>query len=256
MESIELDLGSATVYGRTWRPVGSRPTDPPEIVMAHDGLGSVEQWRTIPSKLAERTNKTVFAYDRPGHGKSTPVPSGPWPTLWLHHEANRLGKVLELLGQPAPILVSHSDGASLSLLHTADNRAVRAVVSFSAHSWVEPVCAEKITTMRGQHQTISQGLDAFHTDGAALFEAWSGVWVSDEFARWDIRPRLHTISCPTLIAQGDADEYASADHVASTAAAIGNNAQAALLPGLRHLLHHQAPDTVVDVAASFIENLS
>jgi len=255
VEPTHLEFGSFFVFGKTWRPANSRTKNAPEIVLAHDGLGSVEQWRTIPAKLAERTNKTVFAYDRPGHGKSTPIPTGSWPTRWLHDEADRLGQILTRLGQSRPILVGHSDGASLSLLHAAQNRSVRGVVSFSAHSWVEPVCVEKIMAMRTQSQTISSGLDTFHANGSALFEAWSGVWVSDEFAQWDIRPLLNRIACPALIAQGSADEYASPEHVDLTAAAIGQDAQTLLLPGLRHLLHHQAPDTLVDVAGAFIEKL-
>ena len=51
---------------------------PPSVVLLHDGLGSIAQWRDVPARLAARTGLTVLAYDRAGHGSSTPVPTGPW----------------------------------------------------------------------------------------------------------------------------------------------------------------------------------
>ena len=49
-----------------------------EIVLLHDGLGSIGQWRHVPEALARSTGRTVLAFDRPGHGQSRPVPIGPW----------------------------------------------------------------------------------------------------------------------------------------------------------------------------------
>ena len=63
---------------------------PPSVVMLHDGLGSIAEWRDVPARLAARTGQTVLAYDRAGHGSSTPVPTGPWPADWLHREARVL----------------------------------------------------------------------------------------------------------------------------------------------------------------------
>ena len=84
-----------------------------------------------------------------------------------------------------------------------------------------------------------------------MFEAWSGVWVSDSFAPWDIRPRLATIDVPTLVTQGVNDEYATESQATDTAAAIGANATCRLLDGVGHLLHHQDPGLVVDVICGF-----
>ena len=95
------------------------------------------------------------------------------------------------------------------------------------------------------------GLRAHHADPVAVFEAWSGVWTSDEFGRWDVRPQLAAVDVPVVVAQGDADEYATDAQAIETAASIGDNASCVLLPGLGHLLHHQAPDLVADLVADF-----
>ncbi len=230
---------------------------PAEIVLLHDGLGSIDQWRDIPAALAKRTGRPVLAYDRPGHGRSTPVPDGPWPADWLHREAERLARFLDAVDVADPVLVGHSDGGSIALLHAvtvgrqAEQRGLRGVVTLAAHSWVEQRCYDAIVGMRERRERFVTGLAPNHQAPDKIFEAWSGVWVSDEFRPWDIRPRLGAIDCPTLVAQGTLDEYATEAHATETAAAIGANATCRLLDGVGHLLHHQDPDLIVDVVAEF-----
>ena len=40
------------------------------IVMLHEGLGSVAQWKDFPLRLAEETGHDVFLFSRYGHGHS------------------------------------------------------------------------------------------------------------------------------------------------------------------------------------------
>lgn len=234
---------------------------PVEIIMLHDGLGSIDQWRQIPAAVAARTGRAVLAYERPGHGSSTPVPTGPWPADWLHHEADRLQRLLAVietndeLEVRTPLVVGHSDGGSIGLLYAAaarpGNQPIRGLVTLAAHSWVEQSCYDAIVDMRNNTVPIVAGLARNHQHPEAIFEAWSGVWVSEDFRPWDIRPMLGTVSCPTLIAQGYGDEYASDAHALDTAAAIGANAECLLLDDVGHLLHHQDPELVVDVICTF-----
>ena len=102
--------------------------------MLHDGLGSIAQWRDVPGRIADRLGVGVMAYDRPGHGASTPVPSGPWPADWLSHEADRLASLLRELEVQQPLLVGHSDGGSISLIHAATGGDVAGVVALAPHS--------------------------------------------------------------------------------------------------------------------------
>ncbi|MDH4279681.1 MAG: alpha/beta hydrolase [Acidimicrobiia bacterium] len=242
-----IDMIEASVEYEVWG------AGAPRIVMLHDGLGSIAQWRDTPAELADRTGVAVMAYNRPGHGGSTPVPTGPWPTLWLHDQARLLARLLEELDIPDPFLVGHSDGGSIALLHASSGGACRGVVALAPHSFVEPVCVSAISAMRADPSRIIRSLGAHHADPAAVFEAWSGVWVSDEFGRWDIRDRLAEISCPTLVVQGDADDYATDHQLRSTVDAIGEPASGQLLPGVGHLIHHQRVDLVVDlVAVAFV----
>ena len=251
--TVELD-GTALTVAR-W---GEAPA---EIVLLHDGLGSIGQWRSIPARIAAETGRTVLAYDRPGHGRSTPVPTGAWPADWLHVEADRFGRLLDALGPAVaerPLVVGHSDGGSIALLRAAaqPERPWRGLITLAAHTWVEQRCVDGIVEMVDQRDLIVAGLVRYHQHPAAVFDAWSGVWLSDDFRPWDVRGDLHPIACPTLVAQGRLDEYATEAHATDTAAAIGANAEARLLDGVGHLLHHQDPDLVVSVVAETWQRLN
>ena len=221
------------------------------MILLHDGLGSIAQWRDVPEALAAATGRTVLAYDRAGHGTSTPLPDGPWPADWLHHEALVLAELIDAVGAERPALVGHSDGGSIAAIHAIDS-PTGPLVLLAAHSWVERTTFDAIAAMRAAPERIVRGLARAHAAPEALFEAWSGVWTSEEFGRWDIRDRLGAIDVPVLVAQGEADEYASPDHAIATAGAIGSNATYRLLPGVGHLLHHQAPTTVVRLVADHL----
>lgn len=240
-----VDLDDAALTVARW---GAGPA---EIVLLHDGLGSIGQWRTIPGRIAEETGRTVVAYDRPGHGRSTPVPTGAWPADWLHIEAERFGRLLPRLEVERPMLVGHSDGGSIALLHAATTGGsdLTGLVTLAAHTWVERRCFEGIVDMVAQRQVIVDGLARYHQHPGAVFDAWSGVWLCDEFQPWDIRGDLSPIRCPAVVAQGRLDEYATDGHAIDTAAAIGANARPLLLDGVGHLLHHQDPELVVRVAS-------
>lgn len=246
METVAV--GAARLRTVTWTGVAENA---PPIVMLHDGLGSIGQWRDVPAQLCEETGATVVAYERAGHGGSTPAPVGPWPADWLHREAVVLGELLDVLGLDDPLLVGHSDGGSIAFIHAATGGRCLALAALASHTWVEPICTDSIRAMRADSRRWIDRLARSHDAPAAVFEAWSGVWVGDEFATWDIRPLIADVECPVLVAQGTADEYATDAQLTETVEAIGANATLRRIEGVGHILHHQAPTTVVDLIATF-----
>ncbi len=117
----------------------------PALVLLHEGLGSVDLWKDIPEALARATGHAVIAYSRRGHGWSDPLP-GSHAVSFMHHEARVvLPQLLSALGLEAPILVGHSDGGSIALIHAAMPGArVHAVVTLAPHVFVEPVSIQSI----------------------------------------------------------------------------------------------------------------
>lgn len=245
------ELGPLELRTATW---GSGPAD---IVLLHDGLGSITQWRSVPERVAADAQCTVVAYERAGHGMSVPVPSAAWPADWLHREARVLQALSADLAVQRPVWVGHSDGGSTALIAAcAPSAATRGVLALAPHSWVEDICFSAIEEMRTNSAAIVQGLARHHPHAHEVFEAWSGVWVSDAFRGWDIRPQLGAIEVPTLIAQGALDDYASEDHPRLTAEAIGSNASSTIVPDLGHIMHHDDPEAVAGLIVDFVSGVT
>lgn len=244
-----VNVGGGRLQTATWG------TGPVAIVMLHDGLGSIGQWRDTPAEIAAATGTAVLAYERAGYGTSEPPATEPWPADWLHREAVVLGQLLEALKIEEPLVIGHSDGGTIALLHAAGSGSCSGVVALAAHSWVEPVCTEAITKMRQHSERYVLGLSVHHAAPAELFEAWSTVWTSNEFAGWDIRPMLHSVDVPALIAQGDNDQYATDAQLFKTAEAIGPNASVEQLAGVGHIIHHEQPAVVTAIVAEFYDHI-
>ena len=241
-----IELGDCRLHTRMWG-------DPPaSVVMLHDGLGSISQFRDLPERLNSASGDTILAYDRAGHGRSLPTPNAGWPADWLHTEADVLAALLAETGVARPMLVGHSDGASIALIHAANaGESVAGLVALAPHSFVEARCVDAIAALRDQPGELLEALAEHHTDPVSLFDAWSGAWVSDGFRDWSITHRLGEITAPTLVLQGSQDEYASDEMLWLTVSAIGPGAEGRLLDGFGHLLHHEAPELVADLIAGF-----
>ena len=65
-----LQLGPLRLeYRQIPAPDPSRPT----LVLLHEGLGSAEQWKDFPLRLAQVSGCGVVTYSRQGYGQSSPV---------------------------------------------------------------------------------------------------------------------------------------------------------------------------------------
>lgn len=231
----------------------------PEIVLLHDGLGSISQWRKLPDEIAAQTGTTVLAYDRPGHGASTPVPAGAWPTDWMSEQAGVLALLLEALSIKRPVLMGHSDGGSIALIHAANKPdQVLSVVALAAHTFVETRCTDAIAALHQDSHALIAALDRHHDDAPAVFEAWSGGWLQPGFQDWDIRLLLAEVQCPVLLVQGSEDEYATEAMYHQTLDALASSTllEGQLLPGLRHGLPRENPDLVLKLVADFLAKVT
>ncbi|OYZ83660.1 MAG: alpha/beta hydrolase [Polaromonas sp. 24-62-144] len=112
------------------------------IVFLHEGLGSVSLWtqRGIdwPQQVCEATGRAGVVYSRRGYGQSDPTP-GNLPADYMHREAwEVLPALLQALHIDKPVLLGHSDGATIALLY-ASERPVSACIALAPHVLVEDV---------------------------------------------------------------------------------------------------------------------
>jgi pimeloyl-ACP methyl ester carboxylesterase len=188
----------------------------PEVLLLHEGLGSVSMWRDFPQRLAEATGSRIVAYSRHGFGRSAPRTRA-WTPRFVHEEALEVIPALrDRLGIDRPLLLGHSTGASMALAHAGANRwPVAAVVAMAPLTDVQQSNVQSITRARTIYETTDwrEKLARHHDDVDAVFYGWNDTWLRPDFRSWNLREDLRGIRAPILAILGRDDEYATPDQV-------------------------------------------
>jgi pimeloyl-ACP methyl ester carboxylesterase len=235
--------------------VGPRPA----LVFLHEGLGSIGLWRSFPQDVREACgDRELLVYSRRGYGHSAAA-SLPRPVSYMHDEADDvLPAVLERFGIEVPVLVGHSDGASIALLYAGTGRSVRALVLLAPHVFVED---RSITGIEAARRSFLEGdlatrLARHHDDPDATFGGWNDVWLSPAFRSWNIENRLPAITCPVLLVQGDADPYGSVAQLDAIERGVAGPCRRIVLRGVGHAPHAEAPADTLAVVTEFVREVS
>jgi pimeloyl-ACP methyl ester carboxylesterase/predicted GNAT family acetyltransferase len=230
------------------------PGDPdkPPFVLLHEGLGSVGLWRGFPDRLAAATGRRTVAFSRFGHGQSDPPPERRTPTF-MHEEAgNVLPEVLEALNLDDPVLVGHSDGASIALIYAADH-PVHAVVAIAPHVFVEDICLTEIRHAREAYEArgLRERIARHHRDPDAAFFGWNDVWLHPDFPDWDITDILGRIECPLLLIQGEHDQYGTMAQLDAIEQRVRGPVRRVHLD-CQHSPPTELPEETIDAIAQFV----
>ena len=228
------------------------------IILLHEGLGSITQWKDFPEKLARATGRDILIYDRQGYGRSPALTEARRPDYLNRYAMIELRQVIEALQIEDPILFGHSDGGSIALIYAA-HYPVKAVISAAAHVFVDDLCIQGIKTAVETWKTtdLKEKLARHHGDKTKqIFLAWADTWLTKEFRHWTIEALLPEITAPTLALQGEEDEYGLASQVHAIADGVSGPAERLLIPGCRHIPHLQAPEAVLQAAKGFLARLS
>jgi pimeloyl-ACP methyl ester carboxylesterase len=176
----------------------------------------------------------------------------------MHDEAlGVLPVLLERLGMSAPILVGHSDGASIALIYAAAGHPTPGLVLIAPHVIVETRTVAAIEAARQSYRAgdLRARLARHHRAPDPLFDDWSGVWLSPEFRSWNLVEELRRVRVPMLVVQGADDEYGTLAQVDTIAAEAGAPVETLVLEGVGHAPHLSQPAVVAGRAASFIRAL-
>jgi pimeloyl-ACP methyl ester carboxylesterase len=221
------------------------------VVLLHEGLGSAQLWRDFPRELAAATGARVVAFSRFGHGASDPPPR-PRTPRFMHEEALQvLPRVLDAVGAQEPVLLGHSDGASIALLHAAEH-PVRAVIAMAPHVFVEPMSLAEIRAVREVylHGGLRERMARHHRDPDAAFYGWNDVWLDPAFPEWSIEDELARIDCPVLLIQGEDDQYGTMAQLDAIERAVHGPVERVHL-ACRHAPHLEAPAETLAAAARY-----
>jgi pimeloyl-ACP methyl ester carboxylesterase len=252
--TIEVD-GRAADLEYAW--VGPARAAGPTIVFLHEGLGSVSMWRAFPARLCDATGHRGLVYSRPGYGRSTPRPRDErWGLDFMHRQAEQvLPALLEALGVRAPyVLLGHSDGGSIALIHAAAfPQRVAAAIVMAPHILVEEFGLASIRAARDAYERtdLRARLARHHADVDSAFRGWNDIWLDPSFPHWTIEDLLPRIACPVLAIQGQDDEYGTLAQIDGIARRVAG-ARRLVLEACGHSPHRDRPDAVVEAVGEFL----
>jgi pimeloyl-ACP methyl ester carboxylesterase len=251
-----IEYISFTLGAQSTKAARNRPT----LVFLHEGLGCCEQWRDFPAVVAAGTGHDAFVYSRPGYGSSDRV-SPMVSTRYMHDEAlQTLPQVLRAARVNEHILIGHSDGASIAIIYAggSDAPGLHGLVLIAPHVFVEPftltsISAARETFEKGDLKARIQRWHGENTDFA--FYRWSGSWLDPEFRHWNIEEYLPRVKVPTLVIQGEQDEYATKAQVEAVERKVGGPVRAVLLANCGHHPQRDQPQATVDEITAFVKSL-
>ncbi|MEF2977627.1 alpha/beta fold hydrolase [Subtercola sp. YIM 133946] len=219
-------------------------------MLLHGGFCTLEPLRPLAEVLA--AHFTVYAYERPGHGR-TPDVEGAYS---YEGGAAELLAFLDARGLDSAHVVGFSDGAVIALMLAIGHpERVRSLVAISANfapsgftgTFDEVAPADLVTAFEPTRQLYG----ALSPDGpghadvvlAKLAELWAtGPQIAPE--------TLGSVSAPSLIVSGEFDTI-HPEHSRLIAGSIAHS-RLYIVPGATHDLVEQHRDQVIALVSDFV----
>lgn len=245
----------------------------PAILLLHGTGASTHSFRRLMPILAERFD--VIAPDLPGHGFTDPLP---WRRLSLPGMADAVAALTAKLGVRPVAIVGHSAGAAVAIRMALDGQATPAAIvslngallpiwtGFTAPLFAslakllainpfapllfarrarDPEVVDRL--LRGTGSTIApEDARLYRLLAAAPSHVAGAIGM---MAGWDLRSferDLARLKTPLVLVAGSADGMVPASN-AYDAQRRAPHARVVRLPGLGHLAHEEAPETIAGI---------
>lgn len=252
-----ISVPQGRLFTRCWQPDLIGQSSP--IILFHDSLGSVQQWRDFPAALAEKTQRAVLAYDRLGFGQSDANPAALQADFVQAEAQQALPYLRAAFDIDQMILMGHSVGGGMALAAAAQFPDVTdAVISIAAQAFTEDRTLEAIRQAKFAFQDPAHmaRLAKYHGDKSRwVLDAWIETWMGPAFAHWSLDDDLRAIRCPILALHGDQDEYGTNAHPERIAAAAQTGVEAHIMANCHHMPHREMPDAVLGLIKDFTDHL-
>ena len=240
------------------------PSTRAPLVFLHEGLGSVAMWQgragDWPAQVCQATGRAGWVYSRRGYGQSPAIPdvrsSGRLGADYMHREAwEVLPSLLKEWGIEKPVLIGHSDGGTIALLHAAQFPLASCVV-MAPHLMVEDMTLSAIEVAKKAFEEgdLRQKLSRYHADVDCAFWQWNDVWLSQAFRSFYIREECKAIKAPVMALQGVDDAYGSLRHINElhTAGTVERH----VLHDCGHSPHKDQAQMSLDLVVGFLKGLA
>ncbi|MEX2623269.1 MAG: alpha/beta hydrolase [Acidimicrobiia bacterium] len=227
------------------------------LVFLHEGLGSIDLWRDFPGQIVGRSGHPALVFSRYGYGWSDPL-TEPRAVNYMHVEAIEVLPILvdRLLDRP-PILIGHSEGASIAIIYAGSGHSTAGLVLLAPHVFAEEEGLNSIEVVHASfpESEMSEKMSKYHADPEATFYSWADVWLSPEFRTWNLEEYLAEIGCPVLLIQCEEDEYGSLRQLDAIASQVGGPIERLMVSGSGHSPHLIDPEAVTAATARFVASV-
>ena len=240
--------------------INPQATTKTTLVFLHEGLGSTFMWRDFPAKLTAVTGCKAFVFSRLGYGESDSCPL-PRPIRFMHDEGlTVLPEVLKAARIDDYILIGHSDGGSIALIHAGDlpTKGLRGVVTEAAHVFCEELTVQSIRKAKTDFLTgdLRKQLEKYHSANTdTAFWGWNDVWLHPDFIHWNIEDYLPHIQVPILAIQGEDDNYGTKAQIEAIVQQAGGGTETVMLSACGHAPHCDREKAVLAAMNGFIRGL-
>ena len=231
----------------------------PTLVFLHEGLGSIRQWRDFPTRVAQATGRRALVYSRYGYGQSDVLAEARVSVRFMHDEALvALPELLAKLKIETPLLVGHSDGASIALIHAGAGHRVFGLALMAPHVFVEENGIRSIEALKRQFETtdLAERLGRYHRNPRRTFYLWNDAWLDPQFRRWNIEEYLPSITVPVLAIQGVDDEYGTMAQLRSIREKTQGPCELLELAACGHSPHRDQPQAVLEALVRFVRGIA
>lgn len=250
IEENYILIQNSSLYFKKVTPKNATNT----LILLHDSLGCTVLWRDWLDLLAQELNVIVLSYDRRGYGKSDNY-TIPRPIDYLEQEAEILDELIEKLALKNVHLFGFSDGASIATIYAGmfPNK-LHSLTIEGVHVLIEEVTLEGVRQAKETLETtkIAKVLEKYHGDKVMdLYLAWTDTWLSEEHQTWNIEHFISNISVPTLVIQGEFDEFGSAAQM--DAFDVVKNVEKYWVKDAAHTAHKEKKEEVFGKITNFIK---
>lgn len=231
----------------------------PWIIMLHQGLGSIMQWKNFPDKLFNSLQLPILAYERIGYGE-TGYLSDVLPENFLFNEAYHiLPKIIKQFNIKRFYLFGHSDGATISLLYASTQpQGLIGISALTPHVFVEDVTKQGIKKLIADYNKgiLPYFLQKYHKEKTdILFKRWTQFWLSEPLISWNMFNELKKIQVPIQTIQGTNDEFGSIKQLEHIALKCPAKTEHYIIENGRHHPYIEFPSIVIDKTKKAVNEL-